>query len=93
MNNKSLIIMVIALLGCGGHSDSPETAKGETKIRYVICRAGGTDCFVAARFKDMDSCESHKQLDEMLCDRRSDPGKIICKKDTDQNVAVAYCTL
>jgi hypothetical protein len=88
------ILAALWVVGCGnGHSDSPETAKGDTRIRYVICSMGGTGCFVAARFKDIDGCESHKKWAEMLCDSQSNPGKMVCTRDTGTAVSVSYCTL
>jgi hypothetical protein len=92
---KRLMLLAIgslAMFGCAPeYADTPQAAKGETNIRYVIC--GGIGCFVAARFKDMDGCERHKQWSEMLCDSRSEPGKMICTQDTVAQVSSAYCTL
>ena len=83
-----------ALVGCTAdqsHRDKPETARGETPIRHVICSSGGGSCFVAARFNDFDSCESHKRWSGMLCDSKSDPDKMVCTPG-DDSIAVAYCT-
>src|SRR5690606_4798943 len=80
--------------GCSydqSHRDKPETAQGETPIRYVICSSEGGSCFVSARFKDFDSCESHKQWSGMLCDTKPDSGKMECTPG-DDSIAVAYCT-
>lgn len=94
--------VIIGILGIGlqllGGCDSqlsstPETAEGETHIRYVICGTGGYGCFVAARFKDIDSCERHKRWSEMLCDTQSERGKMICTQDTSTQVSSSYCTL
>ena len=83
-----------AFVGCTAdqsHRDKPETARGETPIRYVICSSGGGSCFVSARFTDFDSCESHKKWSGMLCDSKSVPGKMVCTPG-DDSIAVAYCT-
>jgi hypothetical protein len=81
-------------MGCDSQGGgTPETAKGDTNIRYVICDIGDTNCFVAARFKSIDSCESHKRWSEMLCDSRAEPGKMVCTPDTGTQVSVSYCTL
>jgi len=78
---KRFLLPIGSLLisGCAPeHADTPQAAKGETNIRYVIC--GEIGCFVAARFKDIDGCERHKQWSEMLCDSRSEPGKMIARR-------------
>jgi hypothetical protein len=70
-----------------------KSATGDTPVKYVICGAGERNCFVAARFKDLDACASHKQWSEMLCDSRSTPGEMTCRKDLGPMISVAYCTL
>lgn len=87
-------MIALAITACdtpSGYSATPENAKGDTPIRYVICGAGARDCFVAARFNNISNCESHKNWSEMLCDSRSDPTKMDCVKSHD-NVASGYCT-
>jgi hypothetical protein len=84
MNGSILAVAATALFlpACTGeNSGSVQDAEGETTVRYVICGAGETNCFVAARFKDFDGCESHKRWSEMLCDSKSQPEKLICEKD------------
>lgn len=86
--------LTLLLLGCGGGLDGGvKGAKGDTPARYVICGQGETVCFVAARFKDLDSCQTHKNWAEMLCDSLSTPGTMVCRKDTQTQIAVTYCTL
>lgn len=86
------VLLLLGVSGCSNESATPATAKGETPVRYVICDLGGTGCFVPARFKDMDGCESHKKWSEMLCDSRSTPGEMHCQEDHNP-LSVAYCTL
>jgi len=95
MNKKiPVLALVLLLAGCGGgNSEGIKGAKGETPIRYVICGVGESNCFVSARFKDIDGCESHKKWSEMLCDSRSNPTKMICEKDNGAQIAFSYCTL
>jgi hypothetical protein len=95
MNKNILALLLIGCLtSCGGGSvDGVNGAKGDTPVKYVICGAGESNCFVAARFKDLDGCESHKSWAEMLCDKQSHPGKMICEKDNGPQVAFSYCTL
>ena len=88
------LFLFSTLAGCAGgdeHRDKPETARGETPIRYVICSSSGGSCFVSARFSDFDSCESHKNWSNMLCNTRSEHGKMICTQG-DDSIAVAHCT-
>lgn len=82
------------LTGCldfGGNDGGVKGAKGDTPVRYVICGAGESACFVAARFARLDSCESHKKWSEMLCDSTT-PGVMNCRADTGAQVAHSYCT-
>ena len=87
-------ILLGLLAGCTddqSHRNRPETAQGDTPIRYVICSSSGGGCFVSARFNDLDSCESHKKWSGMLCDSKSDPNKMVCTPG-DDSIAIAYCT-
>jgi hypothetical protein len=77
----------------GGQTTGVQNAKGDTPAKYVVCGQSESNCFVAARFKDLQSCQSHKELADMLCDRKSDPGSVVCRKDTAPAMGVAYCTL
>ena len=91
--NFFAVALVIATVGCsGGTGDGIKNATGETSVKYVICAPGEKSCFVAARFKDLDSCQSHKDWSEMLCDKVSMPGKMACTVDKSA-FASAYCTL
>lgn len=92
--HRLMLLLLSALTGCTAeqdHRNKPETARGETPIRYVICSAGGGNCFVSSRFSDFESCESHKSWSNMLCDSKSQPGKMVCTPG-DDIIAVAYCT-
>lgn len=93
MKHVLIGLTVILLQGCGDGSGGVKGAKGDTPVKYVICGHGESDCFVAARFKDLDACQSHKNWADMLCDSQSDPGKMVCTKNAQLNIAVAYCTL
>jgi hypothetical protein len=83
--------LALALLGCGGSDGGVKGAKGDTPVRYVICSQGEANCFVAARFKSLDSCQSHKDWSEMLCDSKSTPGAMVCRKDPGPTISFAYC--
>lgn len=83
--------LALALLGCGGSDGGVKGAKGDTPVRYVICSQGEANCFVAARFKSLDSCQSHKDWSEMLCDSKATPGAMVCRKDPGPTVSFGYC--
>ncbi len=86
--------LALTLLGCGGSSEGGvKGAKGDTPVRYIICGQGETNCFLAARFDDLDGCQRHKDWAEMLCDRESTPGTMVCRKDTGPQISFSYCTL
>jgi hypothetical protein len=54
--------LALTLLGCGGSSEGGvKGAKGDTPVRYIICGQGETNCFLAARFDDLDGW---RQYDE-----------------------------
>jgi hypothetical protein len=93
MKHALIGLAVILFQGCGDGSVGVKGAKGDTHVKYVICGPGESDCFVAARFKDLDACQSHKDWAGMLCDSQSNPGKMVCTKNTHLNIAVDYCTL
>jgi hypothetical protein len=86
-------LALLVLAACGQGETGVKGAKGDTLVKYIICGVGETNCFIAARFKDLDACQSHKNWADMLCDSRSKPGEMICRKDSSPSVGVAYCTL
>lgn len=92
------IVAVLSLVACdssllGGGGDTPQTASGNTPVKYIYCDYLGKNCTIVARFKDLDSCENHKQLDTALCDRVSTPGKVVCNTAHHSNISSAFCTL
>lgn len=94
MKYITIVLTLLHLAGCENSSSSGvKNASGETPINYVICSLGETNCFVAARFKDLDGCQSHKDWADMLCDKLSTPGKMTCTQDNGPKIGVAYCTL
>lgn len=90
----ALALATAAFSGCSRDDlkDGPLDAVGETPVRYVICAVGDTSCFVAARFKDLDSCNKHKEISGMLCSKGDGSGTVACRPDTGVPGAVAYCT-
>lgn len=93
MNSALIAIVTLLLAACSQGSGGVKEAKGDTPVKYVICGLGESDCFIAARFKDLASCEAHKVWSGMLCDSRSTVGEMHCREDSGPSVGVAYCTL
>ena len=93
---KHLLVLaalpLMLLAGCNKSDGGVKGAEGDTPVKYVICSQGEQNCFVSARFKDLDSCNNHKAWADMLCDKQSSPGKMICTTDTQPQIGVAYCT-
>jgi hypothetical protein len=75
----SAVLVLIASSVAAAWAATPQGATGNTPVRYVICRAGGTDCEVFARFRNRSECEDFREFSEMSCDRQSVPGTITCK--------------
>ena len=93
MKHLLILLPLVLLAACNQETSGVKGAKGETPVKYVICGAGETNCFIAARFKDLDTCQRHKDWADMLCDSRSKPGEMICRKDAGPAIGLAYCTL
>ena len=92
MSRVFTMFFILLLIACGQGGSGVNGAKGDTPVRYVICGAGESNCFVAARFKDLDACQSHKSWADMLCDSISTPGAMTCRKDPGPSIGVSYCT-
>lgn len=92
MNRVWPIGLFLALTACDSGHTGVQGAEGTTQVKYVICGSGEQNCFVAARFKDMDGCQSHKDWSVMLCDSKSKPGEMYCRKDPGPMIGTAYCT-
>ncbi len=91
---RAIIVAVcVLLMGCSPNEKGVAGANDLTPVRYVICGSGESNCFVAARFKDMDGCQIHKDWSDMLCDSRTTPGTMTCRQDSGTKIGTAYCTL
>jgi hypothetical protein len=86
-------LCLFLLAACQQGSSGVKGATGETPVRYVICGAAESNCFVAARFKSLDSCQRHKNWSDMLCDSESKPGEMVCRRDTGPSIASSYCAV
>jgi hypothetical protein len=91
--NRFLLCLSLLLLGaCEQGGAGVKGATGDTPVRYVICGVAESNCSVAARFKDLDTCESHRRWASMLCDSKSRPGEMVCRTDPGPSIGVAHCT-
>lgn len=91
--SQFIVVVVACLLAAACRSrEGPENAQGSTPVRYVVCKIGGTSCFVQARFRTLEDCESARQLLDAACDRVSEPGRIICDERLPSLSAESYCT-
>jgi hypothetical protein len=98
MERTSIAILAILLIGschCSKTKDAPrpQDAKGETPIRYVICSGVGDDCFVEARFANLDACKIHKKRQAAACaDDPRHPGRVTCDPNPQPITATtSYC--
>lgn len=82
--------MAVLLSACS--DDGVKGAKGDTPVKYVICGPGESNCFVAARFKNLSGCQAHKEWSDMLCNSKSTPGVTTCRKGSGPAIAVGHCT-
>jgi hypothetical protein len=57
------LLIAAACCGLAACSRLPKNARGQTPFRYIRCNAQGQDCFVAARFDTLRSCERYLQFD------------------------------
>lgn len=88
----ALLITALLIAPCESADLGVKGAKGETPVKYVICSISGTNCFVAARFDELEACESYKHWHGMLCDKVSKTGEMLCRTNTGRTISTAYCT-
>ena len=88
------VFILLLLTGCESNTSSEvKRASGETSVKYVICSQGESNCLVAARFKNLDKCQSYKDWADMLCDKIFTPSKMTCVQDNGPKVGNTYCTM
>jgi hypothetical protein len=86
------MIALAALFGaCAKHAERPQDASGDTPVKFVNCDGTGRECFVTARFDDLDSCERYDRFSSAYCDSVSMPGKIICDTTRASAMSKGYC--
>lgn len=64
----------------------------QVPVKLYFCKARYENCYVYARFKDMDACERTRMFVTAYCDQVSEPGKIICTRAEDEHIGEIYCT-
>ncbi len=89
MNSKSVIAILILLVFILGGFVIYE--KYTFPIKYKVCNITYSDCFVVAKFEDLDSCESAKEKGGWYCDTVTDPMKPDCRVEK-SNIATAFCS-
>lgn len=64
----------------------------ELPVKYYNCNAAHTDCFIMARFKDMNSCKMAEEKASWYCDSVSTPGKAVCDTAKKSTISATYCS-
>ena len=93
---KKIIAMaaLLALSACdGGGSGGLKTAVGETSVKYEVCAKAEANCFVLARFRDLQGCKKYQNWAEMVCEENPNTGRMICEKPKGKQKAFSYCVL
>ena len=88
---RRALLVLAALSGLAACKALPKNARGQTPMRYVLCNAQGEDCFVAARFSDLHSCERYRTFALASCDEATQPGKLICDTAHPSTTKSSYC--
>ncbi len=89
---KIILVAVMLLSGCsGGSSHGVKDAVGETSVKFIICSQAEKNCFISARFRDLDGCRNYKQWAEMVCQTDAGTGQMVCDKA--KRRAFSYCVL
>ncbi len=65
--------------------------KQKFSIKYMICDVNYRDCFIAAKYPSMSSCQSAAEMGSWLCDSLSDPENIDCKPNHTP-ISMAFCS-
>ncbi len=86
---KETKILFVILLALSVISLYPWYQLWKFPIKSVIGDRDYSDGFISARFPDMKSCESDKEMGNWLCDS-SDPNNIKCRISSESTV-VSYC--
>ena len=97
MTKLQLVPAVLALawgVGCNRPTpiEGPQAAIGNTTVRFVNCAVGDTNCFVSARFIDLDSCMHYKQMSDMQCVPSNSPLVVVtCKWEPGERGVATHC--
>lgn len=86
MKNKIVILVLIILTIL---SVLFFVEKVRFPVNYMICDTGYTDCYTAAKFSNMQSCQFEVEIGSWLCNSQN-PNDIKCKTSTNPT-AVSFC--
>lgn len=87
MKNKVFVIAILFLVIIAGYFWYKNQ---QFSVEYTICSSGYKDCFVSAKYKDINDCESVREMGNWRCDSLTDPNNVICKPAVD-SLVVSYC--
>ena len=93
---KKIIAMaaLLALAACdGGGSGGLNSAVGETSVKYEVCAKQEANCFVLARFRDLQGCKRYQNFAEKVCEEDPNTGRMICETPKGKKKAFSYCVL
>lgn len=89
MNNKLLITtltLLVLIFGCLLMYE-----RYAFQIKYKVCDVAYSNCFVIAKFDDLNSCESAREKGEWYCDTITDPLKPNCRVEK-SNISTSFCS-
>ena len=89
MSTKLIISILVFLIFCLGGFLIYE--KYTFPIKYKVCNIAYSDCFVVAKFGDLDSCESAKEKGAWYCDTTTDPTKPNCRVEK-SSISTSFCS-
>lgn len=88
MNSKTtnlLLLIVVILFALFVYE------KTRFPVKYTICDSLYENCFVHAKFEDMDSCKWVEEISGMYCDS-TNRQHIICEARDNETSAAGYCS-
>lgn len=94
MKKIAMLAALLTISGCnGGSSHGLNSAIGETSVKFVICAKAEQNCFVSARFRDLNGCKNYRHWAGMVCNTDANTGRMVCDKANNKMKAFSYCVL
>ena len=87
----SAAVVAFRMVQPSGEAENAQEASGQTPIRHVICLKEDQNCFVAARFLDIVSCERHLKFWAMECRGVDRNDGFTCQPTKNEDPSRAYC--